>query len=300
MIFRALQIPIPSHGYGSTSDDLAEIENEGGGGGEPPAPDPVDAAPTPAPAEAPWQAPEYVMLGEERVPWDKAQTYLSQGRNYSQRMHEFNQMREQYKPYEALDRETLDQFKNIHDFVSSGEEGQTWWNHVTQSWDKRNLPPELDPAIEAVVNPLNQQITQLSKTVQDLITEKTNRDAINEDEALDTEIKATRDKFSNIDFTSIDETGVTLEDRVTTYAAENNFPTWRAAFLDYYHDHLMEMQKSEVSKSAAAQGQKDAKKGIVGRSPAPQATGDFKPYDAKRHQSYEDIHRETLAELGLT
>lgn len=299
MIFRGMRsIPLPCN-YSDTEADLAELGEMGGGDVEPPIEGEPAAGGAAPPEPAPWQAPEYLMLGEEQVPWDKAQVWLSQGRNYSQRMAEFNQARERYKPYESLDPKMLDHFKSINDFVSSGDDGQNWWAHVQESWDKKNLPPELDPNIEAVVSPLNQQINQLSQTVQDLIKEKTDREVMSQDEALDIDIRATRDKFANIDFDAVDHSGMTLEDRVTDYAAKNGFPNWRAAFLDYYHDNLMEIQKSEVSKSAAAKKETASKTGIVGRTPAPQTKGDFKPYDRNRRASYDDLTREALEELGI-
>lgn len=291
-VYRQGMAPIPSH-YSSTEEDLTELESEGGG-------DPPTDGQTPPTDPPKWEPPEYLMLGEEQVPWDKAQTWLSQGRNYSQRMHELNLERQQYEPYKALDPNLLNHFKEINDFVQSGEEGQTWWNHVTQSWEKRALPPEMDPNLERIVSPLNSQINELSQQVKDLLSEKTANAVKQEDEALDTEIKSIRDKFANIDFDSVDESGVTLEQRVTNYAAENGFNNWRAAFLDYYHDSLIELAKSEATQKVTSQKANESKKGIMGRSPTPQKPDDVKPYDRNRHKSYEDIHQETLAELGLT
>lgn len=304
MLIRGLRIPIPCHGYGSTEDDLAELESMGGGGGGddlPPDTPPAAPAAQQPPNESPaWQAPDFVMLGEERVPWDKAQTWLSQGRNFSQRMAELKQQREQFEPFMGLDPQLLNHFKQVNEFISSGEEGQQWWDHVNQSWQRRALPPEMDPNLEAVVAPLNQQISELSATVKDLIAEKTEREQMSQSQALEDDIKGVREKFANIDFEKVDlQTGLTLEQQIINYAAQHGHPNFRSAFLDYYHDKLMEIGKSDASAAQAAKTEAEARKGIVGRSPAPQKPDEIQSYDRSQGKSYDDLTTEALRELGI-
>lgn len=288
--FRYL-IPCHDGGYPDTEEVLGELESAGGAGGSEQSSVQVSEQ---TPAEQPWQPPEFLMLGEERVPWDKAQTWLSQGRNYSQRAAQLNQIEQQYAPFKGLDAQTLSRFKEIDEYIRT-DEGKAWWDHTTQSWQKRALPPEIDPNIETIINPLNQQISQLSETVKTLLTDRQTQQEKLADEALDAEIKATREKFPNIDFDQVDESGQTTVERVLQYAAENNL-TFRAAFLDYHHDKLPQIFKAEGAAAVAAKKEQEAKKGIIGKTQTPVTAN--KSYD-HRGKSYDDILEDAARDLGL-
>lgn len=242
-----------------------------------------------------WTPPEYVLMGEDKVPWDTAQKWLGFGKHYSQRAAELNQqmkeaqaLKEQYQGY--------DQYKPVAEFVNNDPQGAAWWDHVQKQWESRhtfNQPEEL----KETLNPLHSKIQSLESELSDLRQFKDSFTQKEQDQQLDAEISQVKEKFGNVDFSSVDDSGLTLEQRVINYGVKQNLPSFRSAFLDYYHDDLMKINQAGQAENQAKAKQAKAKEGILGQSPTPK-TQLSKPENL-RSKSYEDLHEEVLAELGL-
>lgn len=249
----------------------------------------------PAAQEQPWSPPEYLMLGEEKVPWDKASVWLGQGRHYSQRAQELNQkeatLNETARKYEGYE-----SYRPVAEFVNNDPQGKAWWEHVQQQWESRhtyNQPEELQKTLNPWVNEINtlkQELGELKQFKQSLSQKE-------QDAQLDAEISQVKEKFGNVDWSALDSTGLTLEQRVINHGAKNGHPGFRSAFLDYYHDDLMQLGQAGKKEAEAKAQVAQTKTGIIGKSPTPISS--LKKTESVRGKSYEDLHEEALRELGL-
>lgn len=245
--------------------------------------------------EAPWSPPEYLMLGEEKVPWDKASVWLGQGRHYSQKAQELNR-KEQEIAERAKQYEGYETYKPVAEFVNNDPQGKQWWDFVQQQWETRhtyNQPEE----IKETLNPWINEINSLKQELSDLKQFKQSLTQKEQDQQLDAEIAQTKDKFSNVDWSALDASGLTLEQRVINHGAKNGHPGFRSAFLDYYADNLGDIFGAERKEAEAKAQVAQAKTGIIGKSPTSK-TQLQKP-ENHRSRSYEDLTEEALRELGL-
>jgi hypothetical protein len=242
-----------------------------------------------------WTPPEYLMLGADQVPWDTAQKWLGFGKHYSQRAAELNNRE---KEIDSLKQQFdgFDQYKPVADFVNNDPQGASWWEHVQKQWDSRHTfdqPQEIQESL----NPLHNELQTLRQELSDLKQFKSSFDQREQDQALDAEIGSIKEKFGNVDFSTVDDSGLTLEQRVINHGASKGHPGFRSAFLDYYHDELMKIGQAGQVESQAKAKQAQAKTGILGKTTTP--VTQVKPTENLKGKSYEDLHEEILAELGI-
>jgi hypothetical protein len=242
-----------------------------------------------------WSPPEYLMLGEEKVPWDKAAIWLGQGRHYSQRGQQLNEREAQLNDM-AKKFEGYDAYKPVADFVQNDPQGQQWWSHVQSQWENRHTYNQSEE-IQQTVNPLHNEIQSLKQQIQDLAQFKQSVSEKEQDAQLNAEISSVKEKFGNVDWSAIDDTGLTLEQRVINHGVDKRHPGFRSAFLDYYHDNLMKMNQAAGTEAQAKAKQAQAKTGIIGKSSTP-VTQVQKP-ENHRKLSYEDLTEQALKELGI-
>ena len=284
------------------TEDISNIDVDGLLGQSDQFERPMDDAPAPAqqaqPAQpqAPAQQPtpqevmETLTVNGKQVQATKEQLrqWASQGYNYSQQMQALKQQQQQleaYKPYE-----TVDQY---------AKQNPEWWQHVLKSYEQRAIEAQkLDPS-----NPLAQEISQLKSQLNEIgqfknqiLEERTRQQQTQEDQALDTEIKSIREKYSNLDWKTVDENGHDLERQVLAYATKRNIGTFEDAFKSYYHDKLVALEAERAKEALGKDIQKKTKLGLLGKTPTP--TQSFQPQNLKS-QSYERILDDTLNELGL-
>lgn len=238
---------------------------------------------------------------------DKAKTWMSQGYNYSQRMGEFNRTKAQWEQQQQAAQRAAQEFQQklspyqkVDDYARKNPQ---WWQHVIQQFEtaqKGQPGQQQDPRLQA----LEQQVGQFSQQFEQLQQERLVQHQQREDQALGTEVEAIRKEFPNIDLAAVDpESGKTLENRILEHAStmfghlpEYKAGVFRAAFRDYLHDKLIEQARASSREAVAQNAKADAKKGVLGRSPAPVKA--VQPTSVKG-KSYNDLAGEALRELGL-
>lgn len=254
----------------------------------------------PEPAPPSWNGEEWAFdwNGKRVIPdsRDKLHTWASLGHNYSQRAAELNKretefksLEQRYKPYAEVD-----------DYATKNPD---WWEAVQDAYGKRGqeVPQtvgELDPAIQAALKPLQDQLAQVTSFMTSAQTERAQQDQKRSDEALVAEVEAIRKQHPTIDLTAADESGETLEYRVMKHAAEIGTSSFRAAFRDYLHDQLVESAKANGQTAQAKAAEHAKRQGILGKSPTPKKALDDKPANV-RGKSYDQITADVLQELGL-
>lgn len=259
-------------------------------------------APEPQPAAAPtWNGKEWEFEanGQKYFPEtrDQALTWMSQGRNYSQRMGELNktyaqrmaEIEEQANRYKGYDR-----YSKIDEFARANPD---WWEHVEKSYQGRETF-QLEPQFQQVLSPILQRLQEAEGVIQEFRSEKERIEYERQDQALDSEIGEIRKQFPNIDLTSVDPaSGETLELRVLKHAGQLGTQSFKAAFWDYFGPKLIEMSKTQALESAAKEKEANAKKGLLGTTPTP--VKGVNSAQNLRGKSYDQLLQEGLEELGI-
>lgn len=276
-------------------------------------PDAVSGEPAhQTPAADQWNAQEWEFdwNGKKVAPdsREKARTWMSQGHNYSQRMAELNMQRQSWdKDKASLEAKYkgYDRYSSIDEYAKKNPE---WWAHVEKAYETRGQAPsqavQQDPALQAALQPLMQELNQLRDFVSEAKADKERLRQEQEqaelkrfDEALSADIKSIREAHPNIDFDAVDQSGLTLEKRILDHAAEIGTAKVSAAFWDYCHPQILESAKATSLSAKAKEEQTNKQAGILSKSPTPRRIADG-PVD-HRGKSYDDITRMVAEEYGI-
>ena len=158
---------------------------------------------------------------------------------------------------------------------------------IAESQDQVNLPPN---------HPLMQKLSHVESFIDQLRQEKLQTQYKQEDQELDNEIKSIREKYKDLDWSSLDAQGRDREQAVLAHANQHGFKTFRTAFLDLYHDDLLKSAETRAREQFAAEKEKKAKSGLLQTgAPSKLSLSTPKKTNSKSYPGTDDI----LAELGL-
>jgi hypothetical protein len=274
--------------------------------GEPEAPAEVEAAPEKTATDTPWWgAVEFDWNGKKIKPdsEDKARTWMQQGYNYSQRVGELNKKQLEWDK-ERIDllgyKDKFSKYSQVYEFASKNPD---WWKHVENSYQSRQVPQGIDPAIAQLLAPIQeklQTIEQQRAEEEARRLEFEHQEALKKaDESLDQEIESIRKTHPNIDLNAVDpETGLTLEKKIFKHAVDINTTSFRVAFRDYLHDQLVNTAKASGLEAKAKEAQTNAKKGLLGTSSAP--VKELKPVNTRLPWNDSSLRGESiLQEMGF-
>lgn len=278
---------------------LANIESTGSADGGV-----VGVAPPASNATAPQSDPElieYVTDGGKTVKetLEMLKKRASMGYHYAQRM-------EALKAREAEINGSAEKFKSLQrwqEYNDFAEKNPAWAKHVEQSWEQREALLQSQGAedpnspLHAELNSVKQQLGEVSQFLGSLKAEREQQQRASEDSALNSEIKSIRERYPDTDFDLADETGKSLEYRILEHAAQNGIKSFKTAFHDFYHDHLIKMREDKAKESVLREQQKNKKAGIIGVTDAP--TKGLNRVQNTRAKSYDQLAQEAMAELGL-
>jgi len=230
-----------------------------------------------------------------KAPIDKILQWASQGYDYPQKMAQLKQQAQEFEQKQQLYQQWEKKYKPIDEYI---QENPDWWNHVEESWNNRTqtaLDPN-NPLSKEFAN-LKNELGELRKFKEEISNERLNQKRQSEDEKLSTEIKSIRDQFQNLDFDQVDASGKTLEFRILEHAQANGISSFKAAFRDFYHDHLMKLAEERGKEAVQKDIQKKTKLGLLGTSPTPRKG--LNDADNVKAKSYEALMQEALDELGI-
>lgn len=231
-----------------------------------------------------------------KAPKEKALQWASQGYDYSQKMAELTRQRAEWETKQKEFEQSYTPYKTIDEYAKQNPE---WWSHVEQSYQQKlanaqaAAPGQTSPEIEG----LKAKLTEIEKFKTDLEAKEAAQKAEKEQQVLEGEIKSIRDTYKDLDWTSRDESGLDLEQRVLKHAIDNGIQSVRAAFRDYQHDHLLKLAAERAKESQTKDLQKRTKLGLLGQSQAPKKG--LTPAEGVKTKSYEDLMREAKEEFGI-
>lgn len=216
----------------------------------------------------------------------KFQQLLSKGHDYEQNNLQLRTERQQWEQQRSEYEKQWAPYKEIDEYARQNPE---WWSHVDQAWQQRNAPqapqnvaPEMQSYIQQVLQQelagIKQDYPLIKQTIQDAQTAKLEKQRADEDAALAQSMQSLRQKYAGLDFSAQDESGLSLEQRVLNHAIEHGIPTFKAAFLDYYHESLEQQAVARGREAMMKEVEKRKKLGLLDdNTPTSSAQKPFAP-----------------------
>jgi len=209
----------------------------------------------------------------------------SQGYDYAQTMNEVKQQREQaqemasnYEPIDTWVRDNPDKWEKLQSVIQAEKDGYG------------DLPAD---------HPLLQRLTKFEGVIDKYEKKLKAEETSKEDNALDTEIKSIQEKYKDLDWVSVGDNGRAREQNVLSHANLHGFKTFKAAFLDLYHDDLIKGAETRAREQFAAQKEKQSKTGLLSAKLSAPKIGDGLTKPTKQTKSYPSTE-EILTELGIS
>jgi hypothetical protein len=258
---------------------------------------PAQTQSTPTPSPAPQTPLEYeiqragetlkVAANDPRV-----KQWLQQGYAFNQNMAEVNKAKtllaEREKAAQALE----ERFKTVDEYVRQNPE---WWNHVQSQWEARGQANDPNNPFAQAISKVTSELNELKEFKKSVVEERTLQRQQAEDQALATEIKSLQEQYPDLDLAAADATGQTLEFRVLEHANKNGISSFRAAFRDYLHDHLVTREAEKAKEAFAKDLQAKKSQGLLGTTPTP--VKGIKGAENVRNKTYEQLMTEGMDEL---
>lgn len=193
--------------------------------------------------------------------------WLSQGYDYSQNINGFKQEREGWEKSRQDWEQQWGTYREIDNFAKQNPD---WWNQMQQSYEQKlSTPIEIPDQVKQYLEPIIKDYGLVKSFVQDHQKQQIEKANAEQDAKLGDAIKSIQEKYPNLDFVAKDESGLSLEHRVLKHAGENGFPTFRSAFLDYYHDSIEKQAEARGKEQVMSEMKKRQKLGLLDNPPAP-------------------------------
>ena len=248
-------------------------------------------------SQGPWAEDVFKANGKEiKATRDQILQWASMGYNYPQRAAELKAQQERFEQERAQWEQTLKEmeqrwspYKEVDEYASKNPD---WWRQIQESYkgvQAQHAPP---PEIQA----LQTQMEELKQFIEQQKIEKESIRTQEEDRALADEVESIRKQFSNIDFDTPDAEGKSLEMKVLEHAVNNGIKSFKTAFRDFYHEHLVSKAREEGKELVSKDIQKRTKLGLLGETSKP--TKGLKVAENVRSKSYDDLLKEALAEIN--
>ena len=237
--------------------------------------------------------------GEKQFPREKVTEYAQKGFDYELKMYDLKSERkifEELKSEFDSEQESFTEEKEYWSGIDNYMKDNPGFQQIVQNeWAKVQNNPSLATSPE---------VSELQNTVKQLQDRLDGKDS----ESMETRtrevernfVKSTADykeKNSDFDWSTADEFGNTLQDRIESHAVENGFKDFTKAANDLLHEQHILRAKLKGKEEAARELLEKRKNGlgpITDRSI--RTTSEAKNL---RHMSYEDLAGEALQEYGL-
>jgi hypothetical protein len=229
---------------------------------------------------------------EIEAPLDKVLKWAEMGYNYPQKAAELNQKEQAFLSRQKQIEELENKFKPYKEVDEYASKNPDWWTQVQQSYQQKIAGAQTNPELQQ----LKEELQDLKKFRDEYSSEKQSLKTQEEDKKLSGEVESIRKSYPNIDFDSPDDEGKSLEMKVLQHAMDQGIQSFRVAFRDYYHDHLLGKAKEEGKELVSKTIQQRSKLGILGETSKP--TKGLKSAENVKNKTYEQLAREALDELG--
>lgn len=202
-----------------------------------------------------------------RVPLNdpRIKQWAAMGYSAPTRMGQLNQ---QIQKYESQVKEYDSKYKPFMEMDEWSRKNPEAWQRLDGLW--REQLSGMSPQQQAQIPPeVKQKLDAVAEKVEAFEQEKIEQRNIRADQSLDQEIGSIRKTYPNLDLTTPDKNGNSLEYKVLQHGIQNGIPNFTASFRDYCHDQLVKLAEDRGREGAGKSLSRAKNLGLQGRSPAP-------------------------------
>ena len=260
------------------------------------APEPVvEERPQGSPFEIDWKGQKVALDLTKKEDADRLRQWAQKGYDYNQNISAFKADKEGFLKERQEWEKQWSPYKEIDEFA---KQNQDWWNHVQQSYQQRQQPqqPQIPDELKSYLDPIVQDYSQVKSFINDYQKQIVERQTKEQDAQLETEIKSISSKY-NLDFAQKDESGQSLEQKVINHAVQHGFPTFKAAFYDFYQDNLEKLAEARGKEAVMQEIKRKKELGLLSESKTPSKFAEG-PQGFKG-RSWNDVHSQVLRDLNL-
>jgi hypothetical protein len=219
------------------------------------------------------------------------QQWLSQGHDYAQNMGAFKSERQAFDSERQEWEKKWSPYKEIDSFA---QQNPDWWKHIDQSYQQKlSSPVDLPEPVKQYLEPILKDYSMMKEFVQDSQRKDLEKQRSDEDAQLDQMIKSIQGKYPDLDFSSRDESGLSLEQRILDFAGKNHIGNFDLAFKAHYYDQAIKQAESRGKESIMQEMQKRKKMGLLDEKPAPNPSSMRFGSDAKS-KNWNDLRGEDI------
>jgi hypothetical protein len=218
------------------------------------------------------------------------------GYHAAQRLEEANKKFQEAEQRFKTSQEMEQRWKQFDDYA---KQNPAWMEHVNKSWQEReNLNVDPSDPLAQRFSTYDNKIGTVESKVDQLLGHFQKQEQAKQDQEYMGQVESVKKAYPDIDFAAADEQGRSLEYRILEHASKKNITSagFETAFRDYYHDKLITLERAKAKEEAVKELQDQRKKGILGKSQAPQKT--FSPADVSRMTS-DDIRNAALNDASI-
>lgn len=240
---------------------------------------------------------------EEKYPIEKILEFANQGRDYNQKMRDYNAQKTQWETQSTAQKakwaelETkLGRYSEVEEYI---KKDPTWWDHVQKSYQERTLGQA--PGANASPDP---RFQKLEETVGKLVSTFEEREqaqlAQKEDQTLDLKVSEYRDKYKQFDWTTVDANGLDLEKRILDHAVKmglNRADQFTVAANDYLHEEHLKRASESAKEGVGKHLERVTKLGLGPITDKP--TMQLKRANNVSSKSWDELSQEAQAAAGL-
>lgn len=246
---------------------------------------------------------------EIQVPYSKALQFAQQGYDYSQRMNDYNAQVQKFQQEQSAwnqERSEMQQRWAQYDEISKyAEQNPQWWGLVQNAWQKElqrsqgGAPQGTSPQMDIASHPMFQQLQQQLEEMRGFVNaQKEREEAIANEKAnaaLDQAIDEFQKQYPSFQWNVLDESNMTLTDKIINYAAQNEIPSFRAAALAYLEPQLVGKLQMDGKQQAGEAIRRQTELGLGANLQPGGLSGAFNTAE----KTYEDLANEAIRELGI-
>jgi hypothetical protein len=255
--------------------------------------------------QKPFEGFEFDYNGKKiQAPWSdpKTKQWAQQGYDYAQKV---GQLRQEHEKFQSERNEFENSrseweakwsaYKKLDEWAQQDPKNQEWLSQAYQQYQqkinegKASQNPEFDS--------LRSDVNELHEFRKQFEAQQAEAQRNQEDQTLEADVQSVRKMYSHLDWTTPDEHGYNLEQRILNFAPEVGVKSFNQAFKLYYHDDLLKSAEARGREQAAKEFQTNKRKGLLGVSSTPQNT--LSQSQNLKSKNYDDLEREALEELGI-
>lgn len=223
---------------------------------------------------------------------EKLQRWAEMGYDAPNKIGSLQKELDSWKQKESQFKEIEGKYGTVDQYVRDNPQ---WWQFVQSQYEQQQKQMTSDNPMMSTINELKEKLNDISSFKDQILKEKQEMKAMQDDDAYLKEFTSVKEQYPNIDLVTPDETGKSLEYKILEYASQNGIKKFTTAFRDMMHDQLMSLKEEQAKEKLMSDRVSKTKLGILGTSPTPKT----KSSEYSKSKSYADLERDVLESYGI-